>query len=464
MAILPGGLAGRTILVLLASVALVHVGSMLIYDHGVASIVEPQHTADIQERLDAAQAMLLSRPPSERPEVAALLSSPGFHLTWQPDGHATATLPAHRIVPHPGPMGAQGNLPLPDGSALQYRMPPSNHGGYATHLTLLSTTVMVLGVVLVAGLLVRGMVAPLRRLAQAADAIGHTVDPAPIAETGSDEVRQVAHAFNAMQERIGRLVHDRTHALAAVSHDLRTPITRLRLRAAFVADHDVQASIDRDLDEMEAMIEATLAYLSGSAEAEAPRPTDLPAMLATLVDAATDAGKRATYAGPGHLTALVPPLGLKRAFANLIDNAIIYGGCARVRLALEGDQVLVEIEDDGPGIPPGDAARVFEPFVRLEQSRNRGTGGVGLGLPIARQVVTAAGGQLALVNRAGGGLTARVELPKAVLTRTQPKERPDDDPLDDQTRRDRSGKPGVDGSGTGGDAAAYLQEPRLRLL
>ena len=429
MAILPGGLTGRTLLVLLASVALVHVGSMLIFDHGLARIVEPQHTADIQERLDATQTMLLSRPAQERAEIATLLSSPGFQLTWRPDGQTAAAMPGHRplrgieVVPHPGSVGAQGNLLLPDGSVLQYRMPPSDHGRYATHMTLLSTTVMVLGVVLVAGLLVRSILAPLRRLAYAADAIGHSVDPAPIAEAGPDEVRHVAQAFNAMQERIRRLISDRTYALAAVSHDLRTPITRLRLRAAFVADQDVQASIDRDLDEMEAMIEATLAYLSGSDAVEEPRPADLPAMLTTLVDAATDAGKRAAYAGPGHLTAVVRPIGLKRAFANLIDNAIAYGRCARVRLAREGDGVVVEIEDDGPGIAPGDAARVFEPFVRLDPSRNHSTGGVGLGLTIARQVVIAAGGHLALVNRAGGGLTARVELPGTVLIRHEQEER-----------------------------------------
>lgn len=156
---------------------------------------------------------------------------------------------------------------------------------------------MVLGVLAVAALLVRGIAAPLRRLALAADAIGHRIETSPIPELGPNEVRQVARAYNAMQQRIARLIESRTQALAAVSHDLRTPITRLRLRAGFIAEQDIQESIDRDLDDMEAMIDSTLAYLRGEIDAEAPRPTDLPTLLETLVDAEEDQGRRASYEG-----------------------------------------------------------------------------------------------------------------------------------------------------------------------
>lgn len=200
-------------------------------------------------------------------------------------------------------------------------------------------------------------------------------------------------------------------ALAAVSHDLRTPITRMRLRAGFLTDLEMQTSIDRDLSEMEAMIEATLAYLSGEQVIERPRPIDLPALLTTLIDAETDMGRAASYEGPAHLTVTARPLALKRAFANLIANAVVYGGRARVRLHLTDRRIFFNVEDDGPGISNEDIKRVFDPFVRLENSRNRHSGGVGLGLTIARQAVTAMGGSLVLENRPGGGLTARVELP-----------------------------------------------------
>jgi signal transduction histidine kinase len=408
VALLPRGLTGRTILVLLAAVSLVHAGSMLIYERALVHVVEPQHQADARQRLEAARKVLAWQAPGTRAEAAALLSSPGFHIAW------TQEMPTDAAEGKP--RGEVGVIRLDDGTAMQYRLTPDPHAGHAAHATLLSTTVMVGGVILVAALLVRGIVAPLRRLARAADAIGYTLEPPPIAEDGPNEVRQVARAFNAMQRRIARLILDRTQALAAVSHDLRTPITRLRLRAGFIQDAEIQTSIDRDLDEMEAMVGTTLAYISGEADTETPRPTDLPALLETLVDAETDLGHVASYVGPAHLTVMVRPVSVKRAFANLIANAIAYGGAARVTLHQARDGPVVTIDDDGPGIPEADLRRVFDPFVRLESSRNRGTGGVGLGLTIARRAVEAEGGTVTLVNRKGGGVSARVALPARVLT------------------------------------------------
>jgi signal transduction histidine kinase len=412
MRILPRGLTGRTILVLLAAVSLVHAGSMLIYERALIRIVEPRSESDARQRLQAASDVLADRPIAERAAVAALLSSDNFHLSWTQDAQAAV---GKLIDPRAGRLEPEGVVRLVDGSSLRYRLRVDDAAWHESHASLLSTSVMVGGVIIVAALLVRGIVAPLRRLASAADAIGHSADHAPIAERGPHEVRLVSRAFNAMQRRIARLILDRTQALAAVSHDLRTPITRLRLRAGFVADPEIQAAIDRDLDEMEAMVEATLAYVSGEQEAETPRPIDLPALLETLVDAETDLGHQASYDGPAHLTVLVRPLSLKRAFANLITNAVTYGGVARVRLRLEGRSPIITIDDDGPGIPEDDVKRVFDPFVRLEQSRNRGTGGVGLGLTIARRAVMAEGGALTLANRVGGGLSARVELPASVV-------------------------------------------------
>ena len=215
-----------------------------------------------------------------------------------------------------------------------------------------------------------------------------------------------------MQGRIHRLVSDRTQALAAVSHDLRTPIQRLRLRAGFLDDTEAQRSIDTDLDEMEAMVEATLAFLRGDAGGEEFRPTDLAAILRTLCDEAADRGAAVAFAGPDHVLLNLRPVAAKRTFANLIDNALKYGGAARVTLRDSPAAVAVSVEDDGPGIPEAAMATVFEPFQRLEASRNRGTGGAGLGLTIARQAVEAHGGTIALSNRPGGGLLVTVRLPR----------------------------------------------------
>jgi signal transduction histidine kinase len=225
-------------------------------------------------------------------------------------------------------------------------------------------------------------------------------------------VRHAAQAFNRMQGRINRLIADRTQALAAVSHDLRTPIARLRLRAGFVEDGEAARAIDADLDEMEAMIDSTLAYLRGETESEPRKQADVVAMVETLCDAAADAGGAVVYAGPSQAKLVCSPVTLKRAFSNLIDNAVKYGGGARVSLDDQGRELLVRVEDEGPGIPEADMQMVFEPFRRLETSRNRGTGGSGLGLTIARRAVEQHGGTLHLSNRPCGGLLALVQLPR----------------------------------------------------
>ena len=254
----------------------------------------------------------------------------------------------------------------------------------------------------------------MRELANAADRIGRDPAPTPVGERGPREVRHAARAFNDMQARIARLIADRTQALAAVSHDLRTPITRLRLRAGLIDDPETQAKIDADLDEMEGMIESTLAYLRGETETEMPRPMDIVSTLTTLCNATADAGADVNYVGPAQLRLVARPLALKRALSNLIDNAVGYGGCARVALRADGDAVEITVDDDGPGIADAEQANVLEPFYRLEASRSRKTGGAGLGLTIAKQVLDAHGGMLALANRAEGGLRVTLRLPRAL--------------------------------------------------
>ncbi|HTH18048.1 MAG TPA: ATP-binding protein [Magnetospirillum sp.] len=254
---------------------------------------------------------------------------------------------------------------------------------------------------------VRRAARPFAGFAAAAERLGVDVAAPPLSETGPREIRLATHAFNVMQGRIRRFVEDRTQMLAAISHDLRTPITRMRLRAEFVEDEDERAKMLADLEEMEHMIAATLAFARDDATREERRPVDMAALVQGLAE---DMG--ADYDGPDSLVMPAGPVALKRAFANLLDNARKYGGRARAALAEWNGDVVVTIDDDGPGIPESEFERVFAPFVRLEASRNRATGGTGLGLSIARAAVRAHGGDIVLANRPEGGLRVQVALPR----------------------------------------------------
>ncbi len=439
--LVPDTLGGRIVLVLLVGLMAFHLGSLWLHQIGTAAVLGTTREAQLAERLVAAKRALAELPAEERDRTAHALSSPGLDMHWtlaptvRPAQDTSARIDALRarlgeLVPEFERAGLRlgyqeeaaaegeasrhlllGALPLPDGSWLNFsaalfRQPAPEHA------TLLSTTAMAVGILLLGLVVVRLIGRPLRALSDAADRFGGPGRVVPVPEAGPREVRHAAQAFNRMQGRIDRLIADRTQALAAVSHDLRTPIARLRLRAGFVEDGEAARAIDADLDEMEAMIDSTLAYLRGETESEPRKPADLVAMIETLCDAAADAGGAVTFAGPAQARLVCSPVTLKRAFSNLIDNAVKYGGGARVVLDDRGADILLRIEDDGPGIPEADMQAVFEPFRRLETSRNRGTGGSGLGLTIARRAVEQHGGTLNLANRQGGGLLASTRLPR----------------------------------------------------
>ena len=269
---------------------------------------------------------------------------------------------------------------------------------------------------LVGALGVRRASAPLSRLADAADRLGRGESFEPLPETGPHETRQANIAFNRMRERLDRYVRDRTAMLAAIAHDLRTPITSLRLRAEFIEDEETRDRILETLAEMQAMAEAVLAFVRGDAASEETRATDVTALAESLVEDAAAGGRAVTFEDSPRVTLTCRPLSLKRAVGNLLDNASFYGERARVRVERAstdsgGEAVRIVIDDDGPGIPQADLERVFDPFVRLETSRSRDTGGAGLGLAIARSILRAHGGDLRLENRADGGLRAVASLP-----------------------------------------------------
>ncbi|MHA1564927.1 MAG: ATP-binding protein [Alphaproteobacteria bacterium] len=259
---------------------------------------------------------------------------------------------------------------------------------------------------------VRRSTAPLALFAWAAERLGQDVNAPDLPEGGPREVHRAARAFNEMQRRLRRLISDRTQMLAAISHDLRTPITRLRLRAEFVDDAEQRGKMLNDLEQMEAMIAATLAFAREDSTDEPRRTLDLAVLVQSVCDDAADVGGDVVYAGPTRAAYSGRPLALKRVFANLIDNAIKYGGRARVALEAAPERFVVTVEDDGPGVPDSEIERVFEPFYRVETSRSRETGGTGLGLAVVRSIVRGHGGDVTLANRAEGGLRATVTLPR----------------------------------------------------
>ncbi len=258
---------------------------------------------------------------------------------------------------------------------------------------------------------VRRVTAPLGLLSAAADRLGRDVAADPLVEVGTIEMQSAARAFNRMQERLRRLIESRTQMLAALSHDLRTPLTLLRLRTEEVADAGERDKMLATIGEMNEMIGTTLAFARDEVRAEPRRRVDVAALVGSVVADMADAGLPVAIEPAPPLILDCQPGALKRAITNLLDNAVKYGKCARVATATTAKTVEIMIDDDGPGIPDEELPRVLQPFYRVEDSRSRDTGGAGLGLAIAQSVVQAHGGELTLANRLGGGLRACIKLP-----------------------------------------------------
>jgi signal transduction histidine kinase len=276
---------------------------------------------------------------------------------------------------------------------------------------ILPLLLMALAIAMVAWVTARRIVGPMRALAAGADRLGRGLDVEPLPVTGPTEVRDTTEAFNWMQARLTRFVADRTDMLAALSHDLRSPLTAMRLRLEMLDEGEDGARLKALVDEMQEMVEATMEFARGVARSEPAVELDLAGLLADLVgDASAGEGKAVML--PAHpVLATVRPTALKRALRNLIDNAIRYGDKAVVEIAATAGTAVITVADLGPGLPEDQLDKVFEPFVRLEGSRSRETGGVGLGLAIARTIVQAHGGEIVLRNRSEGGLEATVRLP-----------------------------------------------------
>ena len=308
----------------------------------------------------------------------------------------------------------QVHLRLSDGSPLTIDMRPM----VGTPLSGWLPLVLVLQLIVLGGccwLAVRLATGPLKRLANAADTLGPDLKAERLPESGPEEVARAAKAFNAMQDRVSTYMTQRMQILAAITHDLQTPITRMRLRVDVMDDEAAGAKLQQDLKEMESLVKEGVTYartLHGTNEA--PRRIDPDALFESIVDDYLDAGQSVTLRGAIGGALMAPPQALKRVVGNLVDNAIKYSGAAEIEVATRDDgRAVIAVLDRGPGIPDESLEAVFEPFVRLEGSRNRQTGGTGLGLAIARQLTLAMDASLTLHHREGGGLEARLVLKKA---------------------------------------------------
>jgi signal transduction histidine kinase len=278
--------------------------------------------------------------------------------------------------------------------------------------SIVSMVLAAFAILLVVALSVRRITRPLKALSIAAERLGRGEGIEPLPETGPIEVRRTTAAFNAMQERLTRFVRDRTAMLAAISHDLRTPLTSLRLHAELVEDTETRAKLLTILEEMQRMTEATLAFAREEAAQEETRPVDLAALVESLCDDLAELGMDVAFRSAPRSPLSCRPVSLRRALRNIIENAVAYGHRARVSLEESAGEYAIIIDDDGPGIPEADQERVFGPFVRLEESRSRETGGIGIGKAIARSILRAHGGDITLANRPEGGLRATLHLPR----------------------------------------------------
>jgi len=464
MRLLPRSLFGRTVLVLAAGLLLAQAASLLVnlFDRGSAVYrlsaqqiaIRIAHTARVLNRLPSAaraelidelagtdlQVLISAQPLSvnkgfeeldvyEEAFANAVRRSLGkplhtsVEITRLPSGRSSDTredasafdlwLGRHFYFLQPGPFLVVVQVGLEDGSTAAFfaRVPQERLSRLETLAPRLALWMAIFFVLAV--LVVRMVTRPLARLARGAEAIGTNPDGPPLPEEGPEETRGVIRAFNSMQTRIQAYVLERAELLRAVSHDLKTPITRMRLRAEMLADAAQRGKFLRDLDEMAKMIESTLEFFRSLGSEPRRVAVDVAALLESLAEDWRAMGGEVELHGRPQLPYPGHPEALRRCLDNLVGNAIRYGERARIFVEDDARWLRIRVEDDGPGIPEEALERVFEPFYRLEASRNPGSGGSGLGLSIARNISRWHGGELILRNRAQHkGITAQLSLPR----------------------------------------------------
>ena len=422
--------------------------SHVVYSRFSFGIINPRHNAPmISGRIVTIARMLAAAPEAERPGIIAALADPTIQIAVrtapladvnEPEDGRLSLLrqfiqiqfgepsPALRVtiprmpansdetaaLAHSSSTSAAAlvEIALPDGRWLAITL-----SDFLEPVRWITWPLFLGSLFVLAGLLslwtARRLAAPIRDFAHAAERLGVDMAAPPLAERGPHELRTAIRAFNLMQERLRRFLDDRTQMLTAISHDLRAPLARLRLRAELVEDDEQQRKMLGDLNAMNAMIDSTLAFARDDARQEPRRLVDLGILVADVCEDVADVGGTVAYLGPRDIDVTCRPSAIRRAVTNLIDNAVDYAGSARVRIVREPERVVILIDDDGPGIAAEQQEKVFAPFYRLDPSRDPGKGGVGLGLSVARTIAREHGGDVALANGDGGGLRVRVELP-----------------------------------------------------
>lgn len=452
----PAGIAGRLTLVIVAVLIIAVWTSAALYVRDRAQTTFVLLSESVADRVGVIVPLLERTPPEERDNLLRALNSPTLWIGltegrrpriprgWKPDREHESEVEA--VLPHLGERriiirrynqwgrGDRAIPPMPGGRPAPPDLLNSrvkilvavalNTGGWvhfvgSTDMTSLRwavrmvfwialTTVMI---VVISFWAVHRMTRPMRRFANAAERIGLDVRSPPLPELGSREMRNATRAFNLMQERLRRFVDDRTMMLAAISHDLRTMLTRLKLRAEFIEDAEQQAKAIADLDEMQSMLDSTLAFARDDAAEEPRTQTDLAALVQSLCDDMADAGQAVSCSTTGRVLYVCSPSAIKRAIQNVVVNAVKYGESAAVKVRDEADRIDITVTDSGPGIPADRHEDVFRPFFRLEESRNRETGGSGLGLAVARSIMRRHGGDITLETPESSGFSVRMSLP-----------------------------------------------------
>ena len=475
MNLVPRSLFSRLVLVLLGGLLVAQLTSFAIHMHERGESLMQASGMQSAQRVADVVRLLESLNPSERRKIVSVLSAPPLTVSLDRgpiaqsdvfgDSGARAALFATMLrrflgdgwpieatvvddaasnpAPMRGPMGgAKGGAGLPFGQMMHMAAQPTfsfvsqvrlHDGTLVTfdsrqsqetvswpYRLLLSLVVLLAAVVVLSLVAVRWATRPLNALADAAEELGRNLDRPPLQESGPIEVVRAAHAFNTMQSRLKAHLRERTDVLAAMSHDLKTPVTRLRLRAELLTDPQLRLKFTKDLEEMESMVSAALDFLRGFERGESSKPVDMMALLESLQADMVEIGSQVSIEGRPLKPFPGKPGALKRCLANLIENAVKYGNSALIKVDDNDQRLEVRIQDEGPGIPLAELERVFDPFYRLERSRSRETGGTGLGLTIAKSIAEGHGGRLTLRNLNGRGLEARLVLPRSTTMSKNP--------------------------------------------
>ncbi|MET0137576.1 MAG: ATP-binding protein [Sphingobium sp.] len=426
------GLMGRILLILALVMATEFIANTFLFERASQFALRDDEARRMAEHLVVARRVLDRTPMGERPVVARELSTSHFGIRWTRDAdpsggsfalrnlqnqivHLEPELLRSKLRLHLRPLRQGGNIAgsieLPDHSILSFHSVQGEQLWSLTAGRILTWIAPTLVLVVLGSLMIRVTLHPFRMLMRATSKVG-TETVVPVPEQGPSEIRDLIRAFNQMQHRIHRLISSRTQALAAVGHDLRTPLARLQLRLdAAGVDADAHRTMSQDIQEMTDLLHSLQIYLSGEGTNLPRERIDIASMIHTLVDAARDAGRDAFYLGPDSLEVLARPVPIRRSLSNLIDNALHHGGNARISVQEDENGIAIMVDDDGPGIAPKRLADVLQPFVRIDDARSRNTRGMGLGLAIVNDAVRAEGGTFSLENRAEGGLRACIRLP-----------------------------------------------------